>query len=118
VDAVAPTQSLVVHIALCAVNIFYIPYGIIYWINKHYLICTIQRTCNDQSFGDYLGPEIRATGIVLLVQIPVFIAFLMLAEFLKNGGRISNFPTSVRTSDLYQISFKVSCRSPLIESTK
>jgi ATP-binding cassette subfamily A (ABC1) protein 5 len=101
VDGLAPTKALVVHIVFCAVNIFYIPYGIFYWINKQYIICTVQGTCDDQSFGDYLGPEILAMGIALLVQVPTFSAFLILADFLKNGGRVSDIPALVLILNIY-----------------
>ena len=80
-----------VHITFCAVDVFYIPYAIFYWVIKVYIEMKYQylstQKIQEINFSTYMTPEILAIFICMLVQIPVFWLLLVAVDVFKNGGQ-------------------------------
>lgn len=86
---------LITHAAFSALDVFYIPFGIFYFVNKQYLLCTVTDTCGSLSWDNYFEPEILVMVFVMLVQIPVFTLLILIADVLKNGGSIKSIFVSL-----------------------
>ena len=82
-----------IHITMCALDVFYIPYGLFYWLIKSYLEVKVTDvfvdTETELGFGTYNRIEIIAPLICMLAQIPLFFLLLVTADVIKSGGRPS-----------------------------
>lgn len=74
------------HVALTILIPHYIPFGILYYINRVYLLCSANPTCSVPKASAYLSPEIIIMFIMVLVDIPVYYFLLRLADAVKLGG--------------------------------
>ncbi|XP_068227005.1 cholesterol transporter ABCA5-like [Palaemon carinicauda] len=74
------------HIALTILIPHYIPFGILYYVNRVYIICSADPTCSIPEASDYLNTEIIIMFIMILVDIPLYYILLRLADALKLGG--------------------------------
>lgn len=75
-----------IHIILAILLPHYIPFGLLYYVNKIYLLCSITNTCDSITVSDYMTPEITALFVVVIVDIPVCYVLLRLADTVKMGG--------------------------------
>ncbi|KAK7074087.1 ABC-2 transporter protein [Halocaridina rubra] len=64
----------------------YIPFGLLYYINKIYILCSIKGDCSSLTAGDYMTGEIIVMFVMLLIDIPLYYILLRLADTLKLGG--------------------------------
>lgn len=81
---VNPAQIL--HIILTIIFPPYIPFGLMYYINKVYLECSIFNTCDNLSASDYMTTEIIVLFVVTVVSIPTWYLMLRVADSIKLGG--------------------------------
>jgi hypothetical protein len=81
---------IVIHAVFCFLDVFYIPFGVFYFVNKQYFICTFTDTCNELSWESYMGTEFLVMFFAMVAQIPIFSALLLIADVLKDGGKFSD----------------------------
>ncbi|XP_035703760.1 ATP-binding cassette sub-family A member 8-B isoform X2 [Folsomia candida] len=89
IDNLAPDSAMLMHVIFSFLDIFYIPFGIFYFTQKQYFKCTFANTCDSLSFKDYTGHEFTVMAVAMLVQIPIYSFWLLVADVVKNGGRMS-----------------------------
>ncbi|XP_042234666.1 cholesterol transporter ABCA5-like [Homarus americanus] len=79
-------SSLIVHTVFTVVLPNYIPFGLMYFINKVYIDCSVKGNCGDLTFDNYFTPEIVVLFVVVLIDIPFYYILLRIADTLKFGG--------------------------------
>ena len=79
-----PAQIL--HIILTIIFPPYIPFGLMYYINKVYIECSIFNKCDTLSASDYMTTEIIVLFVVTVVSIPIWYLMLRVADSVKLGG--------------------------------
>lgn len=79
-----PAQIL--HIILDIVFPPYIPFGLMYYINKVYITCSITGTCDNLTAEDYMTTEIVVSFVVTVLGGFVWYLMLRVADTIKLGG--------------------------------
>ncbi|XP_044260177.1 cholesterol transporter ABCA5-like [Tribolium madens] len=82
--------AFVLHILFSLLNAMYIPYAIIYYIQRVYIMCKLNSTCNTLTLTDYMTSEIIVMLVGILVNIPFWFFVLMVIDIKKSGGRVSD----------------------------
>jgi ATP-binding cassette subfamily A (ABC1) protein 5 len=82
--------AFVLHIFFSLLNAMYIPYAIIYYIQRVYMMCQVNSTCNTLTLMDYMTDEIIVMLVGILVNIPFWFFVLMIIDIKKSGGRIGD----------------------------
>ncbi|XP_076036080.1 cholesterol transporter ABCA5-like isoform X2 [Oratosquilla oratoria] len=89
-DATVETNSSVPFILHCIFSVlipFYTPFGILYYIMKIYIKCSlIYGTCEALSFDDYMTKEIIVMFVATVLQTPIFYILLRIVDSIKFGG--------------------------------
>ena len=75
-----------IHIVLTILVPHYIPFGILYYVNRVYLMCLVDPTCSSPAFSDYMNTEIILMFGMVLVDIPLYYILLRLVDTRKAGG--------------------------------
>nr|QST14978.1 ABCA5 protein [Diaphanosoma celebensis] len=82
------------HIVFCCVDTLYIPYGILYFINRVYFQCLIVphgledvlTVCGELGWSEYMNVEVIVMIVALLVHIPIYFCLLVVIDVKKSGG--------------------------------
>lgn len=87
--------ALIAHIIFSFIYPLYIPFGIIYYTNYKYIICTFEDTCDTLTIGDFLAtPEIYVLYVALVFHTLVWFVGLKVTDVVKDGGSpLDAFPT-------------------------
>lgn len=76
----------------------YIPYALIYFVDRIYITCRLSSTCAELTICNYLTEEIIVMAFGVLLHIPIWILFLKIADVKKNGGKTRDiFPKKAKT---------------------
>ncbi|CAG9831938.1 unnamed protein product [Diabrotica balteata] len=78
----------ILHYVFTCIDIMYVPFGMLHYIQKVTLKCEIDDHCEEPSFSNFLIPEIIIIFIALLVQIPLWFLFLLMVDVSKSGGQV------------------------------
>ena len=62
------TLATIIHIAFAFTWPVYLPFGIIYYIQRHFAICTLTNSCDEATLSDYLIPEIWLLYVAMIWQ--------------------------------------------------
>lgn len=76
----------ILHIILTIIFPPYIPFGLMYYINKVSFVCSTLNNCDYLSASDYMTPEIIVLFVVTVVSIPIWYLMLRVADSVKLGG--------------------------------
>ncbi|CAH2093421.1 unnamed protein product [Euphydryas editha] len=76
------------HLVFSFLDVMYIPYAIIYYVDRVYLTCNLRGLCTVPSLSSYFTAEVWVLIVAMLVHVPVCGAALLAADRLKSGGRI------------------------------
>ena len=76
----------ILHIILTVIFPPYIPFGLMYYISKVYVLCSITKTCDNLTVSDYMTTEIVVLFVVTVISIPVWYLMLRVADSVKLGG--------------------------------
>ena len=90
------------HVAFCFLSPMYIPFGIIYYINREYAfsLCTVDGTCDQLTMGDYWGNfEIWTIAIACVFNTVVWYYGLKVVDILKDGGSAKDTFRSVQYNE-------------------
>lgn len=86
VESSGVNAAQILHIILTITFPPYIPFGLMYYINKVYFLCTARNKCDDLSANDYMTTEIIVLFVVTVVSIPIWYLMLRVADSVKLGG--------------------------------
>ncbi|XP_026331721.1 ATP-binding cassette sub-family A member 5-like, partial [Hyposmocoma kahamanoa] len=76
------------HIVFSFLDVMYIPYAIIFYVDRVYVTCNLRGLCTTPALSSYFTFEVWVLIISMLVHIPICGAALLAADRLKSGGRI------------------------------
>nr|CAD7408080.1 unnamed protein product [Timema cristinae] len=68
----------------------YIPYAIIYYVDRVHLMCRVNSACTNLTIVDYLTDEIIVMLFAILIHIPLWFFILLVLDVKKSGGRTSD----------------------------
>ncbi|XP_046440757.1 ABC-type organic anion transporter ABCA8-like [Daphnia pulex] len=82
------------HIGFCFIDVLYIPYGILYYVNRIYYRCLLTASigqdpseyCNHLAWADYMTPEIVCIFVALFIHIAVYFVLLIIIDVKHSGG--------------------------------
>ncbi|XP_071448970.1 cholesterol transporter ABCA5-like [Hetaerina americana] len=78
------------HVFLSLVDPMYIPYAIVYFVNRVYVSCEVNAACAALSFSDYATDEILVILVSTIFHAPVCLLLLVVLDVRKGGGRVSD----------------------------
>lgn len=78
------------HLVFSFLNVMYIPYAIIYYIDRVYVRCNLRALCTTPELSSYFTAEVWVLIVAMLIHIPVCGAAVLAADRLKTSGRICN----------------------------
>lgn len=77
----------------------YIPYAIIYYVQRVYLMCNVNLACTNLTLADYMTDEIIVMLVGILINIPFWFFILMVVDVRKSGGRVGDVFSIFRVSN-------------------
>lgn len=90
IDMLVPKEdvdpALILHCIFTIFLPYYIPFGILYYINKVYLMCKVEDTCGTVSFTSYMTTELVIVYAMCFVDIILFYLLLRVIDAVKAGG--------------------------------
>lgn len=90
VDILVPDSpvSTILHVVFTITMPFYLPFGILYYINKVYLDCSLRNVCDTLTSADYMTMEIVLMFVMCILNIFIYYLILRIADTYKTGGSI------------------------------
>lgn len=84
--------AFILHILFSLLNTMYIPYAIVYYVQRVYLMCKVNSVCSSSlpTFDRYMTDEIIVMLVGSLLHIPFWFFVLMMADIKKSGGKVSD----------------------------
>lgn len=86
--AIDPKATITIHYVLSILNPMYIPYALIYFVDRIYIACSISSACANLSIINYMTEEIVVILVSSVLHIPVWWIGLQIADIKKSGGRV------------------------------
>lgn len=79
------------HVIFSLINTMYVPYAIVYFVDRVHLMCRLNSACNELTFGDYMSDENLVIIVIgTLLHIPIMSCILLIADVKKSGGKLSD----------------------------
>ncbi|XP_012225217.1 cholesterol transporter ABCA5-like isoform X2 [Linepithema humile] len=85
------TAAFALHIVFSLLNSMYVPYAAVYYVDRVYLMCSINAACHHLTMSDYLTTEIILMAVGVLLHCPLLFFLLLLLDIKKSGGNVSDF---------------------------
>jgi ATP-binding cassette subfamily A (ABC1) protein 5 len=82
--------TILLHYVLSILNPMYIPYALIYFVDRIYIACSISNACSNLTIANYMTEEIIVILASSFLHIPIWSVCLMIADIKKNGGKVRN----------------------------
>nr|XP_049698966.1 cholesterol transporter ABCA5 [Helicoverpa armigera] len=76
------------HLVFSFLDVMYIPYAIIYYVDRVYVTCNLRGLCTTPALSSYFTAEVWVLVAAMLLHVPLCGAALLAADRLKSGGRI------------------------------
>ncbi|XP_045490404.1 cholesterol transporter ABCA5 isoform X1 [Pieris rapae] len=76
------------HTVFSFLDVMYIPYAIIYYVDRVYLTCNLSGLCPVPALSSYFTAEVWVLIGAMVFHVPLCGAALLAADRLKSGGRI------------------------------
>ncbi|XP_060806687.1 cholesterol transporter ABCA5 [Amyelois transitella] len=86
------------HLVFSFLDVMYIPYAIIYYVDRVYVTCNLRGLCTTPALSSYFTGEVWVLIAAMLLHVPVCGAALLAADRLKSGGRICKRPRTTSES--------------------
>ncbi|XP_016838488.1 ATP-binding cassette sub-family A member 5 isoform X2 [Nasonia vitripennis] len=83
--------AFALHVVFSLCNTMYVPYAALYYIDRVYLMCTMNATCRHLSISDYLTSEIIVMALGVMLHCPLWFFVLLLLDTKKSGGNVKDF---------------------------
>lgn len=82
----------------------YIPYALVYFVDRIYIACNLSSACADLSFVNYMNEEIIVMIVSVIIHIPIWCVCLRIVDIKKNGGKIRNlFKRNMKKEEILSI---------------
>ncbi|KAG8236660.1 hypothetical protein J437_LFUL014508, partial [Ladona fulva] len=78
------------HVFLSLVNPMYVPYAIVYFVNRVYVSCEVNAACGALTFSDFATDEILVLLVSTMFHAPISFLLLVMLDIRKAGGRVSD----------------------------
>ncbi|XP_021921419.1 ATP-binding cassette sub-family A member 5-like [Zootermopsis nevadensis] len=96
--------AMALHVVFSLLNTMYIPYAVVYFVDRVHLMCRVNLACTNLTFADYFTDEIIVMLVGILLHIPIWFFVLLILDIKKSGGRASDvfkyfLPNSNKTVD-------------------
>ncbi|XP_029171757.1 ATP-binding cassette sub-family A member 5-like isoform X1 [Nylanderia fulva] len=88
---VGGTAAFALHVVFSLLNSMYVPYAAVYYVDRVYLMCSINAACHHLTMSDYLTTEIILMVVGVVLHVPFWFFILLLLDIKKSGGNISDF---------------------------
>ncbi|KAI2474243.1 ATP binding cassette (ABC) protein subfamily A member [Diabrotica virgifera virgifera] len=79
--------ALILHIVCSLLNTMYLPYAIIYFVQRVDLACKSNFGCTELTLKNYMTIEIVVMFVGLILHIPFWFFILLIVDIKKNGGK-------------------------------
>ena len=79
-----------IHIVFAFVSPVYIPFGIIYYIQRQFTECSVTDSCSTVTVADYMVPEVWVLYVALAFHTVFWALGLRVADVMKDGGTFSS----------------------------
>ncbi|XP_049879366.1 cholesterol transporter ABCA5-like isoform X2 [Pectinophora gossypiella] len=76
------------HLVFSFLDVMYIPYAIIYYVDRVFVTCNLRGLCTTPALSIYFTAEVWVLIVAMLFHVPICGAALLAADRLKSGGRI------------------------------
>ncbi|XP_050668382.1 cholesterol transporter ABCA5-like [Leptidea sinapis] len=76
------------HTLFSFLDVMYIPYAIIYYVDRVYLTCNLSGLCTVPALSSYFTAEVWVLIGAMVVHVPLCGIVLLAADRVKSGGRI------------------------------
>ncbi|KAJ8921257.1 hypothetical protein NQ315_013729 [Exocentrus adspersus] len=80
--------AFILHILFSLLNTMYIPYAIVYYVQRVYIMCSVNVACTELTLADYVTDEIIVMVVGILVHIPFWFFMLLIIDIKKSGGKV------------------------------
>lgn len=82
--------ALALHVLFSLLNTMYIPYAVVYFVDRVHLMCSVNSACIHVTIADYLTEEIIVMLVGIILHIPFWFFVLLILDVKKSGGRASD----------------------------
>jgi ATP-binding cassette subfamily A (ABC1) protein 5 len=82
--------ALVLHVVFSLLNTMYLPYAVVYYVDRVHLMCHVNSACTNLTLADYITDEIIVMLVGILLHIPIWFFVLLILDIKKSGGRASD----------------------------
>lgn len=100
-------SAFILHIVLSFTNTVYIPYAIIYYVQRVYTMCNANFACNEVTFSDYLTIEIIVMAVASCLHIPLWFFLLLSVDIKKNGGRVRDAFKFSKVTQIFNVHYNI-----------
>ncbi|KAJ8972472.1 hypothetical protein NQ317_016605 [Molorchus minor] len=90
--------AFILHIIFSLLNTMYIPYAIVYYVQRVYIMCKVNYACTELTLADYATDEIVVMFIGIVIHIPFWFMMLLAIDIKKSGGRVRDALNIVKTA--------------------
>ncbi|CAG9814922.1 unnamed protein product [Phaedon cochleariae] len=82
--------AFILHVIFSLFNSLYLPYGIIYYVQKVDVMCKPYFGCTQLTLSHYLTDEIIVMFVSVLLHIPIWYFLLLVIDVKKSGGKLKD----------------------------
>lgn len=68
----------------------YIPYALVYFVDRIYIACNLSSACANLTFFNYMTEEIIVMIVSVILHIPIWSVCLRVVDIKKNGGKVTD----------------------------
>ncbi|KAL3270830.1 hypothetical protein HHI36_021350 [Cryptolaemus montrouzieri] len=83
-------SSFVLHVVFSLLNTMYLPFAIIYYVQRVYIMCKHNYACGELGITDYLTDEIVIMLVGIFVSMPFWFFVLVVLDIKKSGGKVGD----------------------------
>ncbi|XP_060533320.1 cholesterol transporter ABCA5-like [Cylas formicarius] len=80
--------AVILHFIFSILDTMYIPYAIVYYVQRVYMLCKVNYACTVLDLNSYVTPEIVILLVGMLINIPVWFGLLCVIDIKKSGGKV------------------------------
>jgi len=82
--------ALALHVVFSLLNTMYVPYAVVYFVDRVHLMCRVNLACTNLTFADYITDEIIVMLVGIVLHIPIWFFVLLILDIQKSGGKASD----------------------------
>ena len=82
--------AVALHVVFSLLNTMYIPYAVLYFVDRVYMMCRVNLACTNLTVADYVTDEIIVMLVGIVIHIPIWFFVLLILDIKKSGGKASD----------------------------